>query len=346
MLSEDEFEQKLRDWTDREDTYVDVDLDPITPVWDKIPKGPISRFFDDGEHLFRFVLIDALDDEVPRFAYRTEFVVAGEGADTIIPKKIRSGIERDWGYESYSSVESGSMYVVTDSQVILLGCQEKSIRGMPHQGNWDVADVIPFDDISEIFYGKRLSRDDTFGVLQIHTDDYVYCIEEARWPLKIARHIADAAELGDHYKIEGPVDPNEEFLTNPPRHKYDYGWGYNQRTWDDNLSEVDIRKREKKFQEFSSPSQTDKEIQESREAHQEAQDRSPPVDIGDVEKMGVTEITTHHSGKKHAIGKIRGFTTFVTNAPSKVDVGDIIRVKIMSFNQDENSADAHFVELL
>lgn len=81
----------------------------------------------------------------------------------------------------------------------------------------------------------------------------------------------------------------------------------------------------------------------SRAAHEAAQQREPPVDIGDVCEFGVTEFTDHHSGARVAVGKVEGFVVFTEDVPAKIEEGDVIRAKITSFNRGRTSADARFV---
>ena len=81
----------------------------------------------------------------------------------------------------------------------------------------------------------------------------------------------------------------------------------------------------------------------SKKAHEAAQKRDPPVEIGETYEFGVIEFTDHHTGKRVAVGKVEGFVVFAENVPDAVDVGDVIRVKVMSFNQGRTSADATFV---
>jgi len=82
---------------------------------------------------------------------------------------------------------------------------------------------------------------------------------------------------------------------------------------------------------------------ESRRAHEAAREREPPVEIGQTYEFGVTEFTDHHSGDRIAVGKVEGFVLFTENVPASVDVGDVIKAKVLSFNRGETSADATFV---
>ncbi|KDE58461.1 RNA-binding protein, contains TRAM domain protein [Halostagnicola sp. A56] len=80
--------------------------------------------------------------------------------------------------------------------------------------------------------------------------------------------------------------------------------------------------------------------QDSLESHKEAQEREPPVDIGDERTVGVEEFTEHHSGERQAVTKVEGFVVFVEDLPSDVDVADAIEIKITSFNRGHTSATA------
>ncbi len=82
----------------------------------------------------------------------------------------------------------------------------------------------------------------------------------------------------------------------------------------------------------------------SKKAHEEAQERDPPVEIGETYTFGVIELTDHHSGKEVAVGKVEGFVVFVEGIPNDIGEGDVIRAKVLSFNQGRTSADATFVE--
>ncbi|WP_181687375.1 TRAM domain-containing protein [Halorhabdus salina] len=81
----------------------------------------------------------------------------------------------------------------------------------------------------------------------------------------------------------------------------------------------------------------------SQQAHEAAQEREPPVEVGDVYEFGVIEFTDHHSGERIAVGKVEGFVLFTEDVPSDVSEGDVIRGKVLSFNEGRTSADATFV---
>ncbi|MFB6234122.1 MAG: hypothetical protein ABEH81_12140 [Halopenitus sp.] len=83
---------------------------------------------------------------------------------------------------------------------------------------------------------------------------------------------------------------------------------------------------------------------ESQRAHEAARERAPPVDVGETHTFGVKELTEHHSGDQVAVGEVEGFVLFVEDIPSSLSPGDVIRAKVLSFNQGRTSADATFLE--
>jgi predicted RNA-binding protein with TRAM domain len=82
----------------------------------------------------------------------------------------------------------------------------------------------------------------------------------------------------------------------------------------------------------------------SKQAHEAAQEREPPVELGETYEFGVTEFTDHHSGDRVAVGKVEGFVIFTEDVPTSVAEGDVIRSKVTSFNRGRTSADATFVD--
>ena len=85
------------------------------------------------------------------------------------------------------------------------------------------------------------------------------------------------------------------------------------------------------------------DARESKRAHDAAREREPPVEIGETYEFGVTELTDHHSGEEVAVGKVEGFVLFAEDVPGDVGKGDVIRAKVLSFNEGRTSADATFV---
>jgi len=80
----------------------------------------------------------------------------------------------------------------------------------------------------------------------------------------------------------------------------------------------------------------------SRRAHEAAQERDPPVEIGGTYEFGITEFTDHHSGDRVAVGKVEGFVLFTDDVPKSCSVGDPIRATVTSFNRGHTSADAAY----
>lgn len=85
-----------------------------------------------------------------------------------------------------------------------------------------------------------------------------------------------------------------------------------------------------------------RDVRRSAERHERAQDRDPPVSIGDEYTVGVREFSHHHSGERHAVTKVEGFVVFVADVPADVEPADTIRVSILSFNRGKTSATATF----
>lgn len=83
----------------------------------------------------------------------------------------------------------------------------------------------------------------------------------------------------------------------------------------------------------------------SKQAHESAQQRDPPVELGEEYEFGVKEFTDHHSGERVAVGKVEGFVLFASDVPKTVSEGDVVRVRVLSFNRNRNSADATFVSM-
>ncbi|MBX0284911.1 TRAM domain-containing protein [Haloarcula salinisoli] len=80
----------------------------------------------------------------------------------------------------------------------------------------------------------------------------------------------------------------------------------------------------------------------SKQAHDAAQERDPPVEIGGTYEFGITEFTDHHSGDRVAVGKVEGFVLFTDGVPTSCSVGDPIRATVTSFNRGHTSADATY----
>lgn len=84
--------------------------------------------------------------------------------------------------------------------------------------------------------------------------------------------------------------------------------------------------------------------EQSRQAHEDATEREPPVDIGDRVSLGIKEFKAHHSGDHVAVCKKEGFVIFVDGVPDGADVGDVIDAEIVAFGNGRNSAEAQYVD--
>ncbi|WP_232702156.1 hypothetical protein [Halobacterium wangiae] len=82
---------------------------------------------------------------------------------------------------------------------------------------------------------------------------------------------------------------------------------------------------------------------QSKRAHESAQERAPPVELGETYEFGITEFADHHSGERVAVGKVEGFVVFAEDVPGSVSEGDVIRARVLSFNRGKTSADASFI---
>lgn len=80
----------------------------------------------------------------------------------------------------------------------------------------------------------------------------------------------------------------------------------------------------------------------SKRAHNEAQQRDAPVEMGETYEVGITEFTDHHSGERVAVGKVEGFVLFTEDVPERLEEGDVIHATVTSFNREQTSADAIF----
>lgn len=89
-----------------------------------------------------------------------------------------------------------------------------------------------------------------------------------------------------------------------------------------------------------SVSKSELEREQSKEAHNDAVEREPPVDIGDEVTVAVKEFRSHHSGDRQAVCKKEGFVIFVDDFPARTDVGDSLDVTITSFGSNRTSAEA------
>ncbi|MDL0140025.1 hypothetical protein PNP85_10970 [Halobacterium salinarum] len=288
--------------------------------------------FDEGADLFD-VCLDIVERDGLEYAFVSE--VYAEGEEDIFPEHLRTyrksensdGRYSDFPKWTWESLERHHCprILVTDEGLSIVG----PILVMAST-TWDVAKRIPYDDIEKLFIGKN-------NYIQINTEsvEYVFRVNSAAcvntfpvYGAEISKYVANRAGLEGEFEIRDAVVEAKNRLEpeigseydDDWRSRYQVGWGIGD--WMDLASE----------------------IEESKKAHEEAKDREPPVDKGDLVELGVLEIEPHHSGGKRARGEVESFTVFVRDVPTSLEVGDIIHAKIMSFNRGKTSATALFQE--
>lgn len=107
-------------------------------------------------------------------------------------------------------------------------------------------------------------------------------------------------------------------------------------------SELTQEAKEEIKEELWEEAEDEFEREKSEKAHRRAQNREPPVDIGDSVHLGVKEFRSHHSGRKTAVCKKEGFVIFVEDCPSHISEGSQIRADITSFGANKTSAEAKY----
>ncbi len=83
--------------------------------------------------------------------------------------------------------------------------------------------------------------------------------------------------------------------------------------------------------------------EQSQQAHEDATEREPPVEVGDSVSLGIKEFKAHHSGDRVAVCKKEGFVIFVDDVPESAEVGAVIDAEVVSFGEDRTSAQAEYV---
>lgn len=242
--------------------------------------------------------------------------------------------------------------VVTGESIHIFSSDIRYKAGTMCYQDWSHATTIDFEDVVEVFHGSvctgGTSSANMFR-LQIVTKRQKILFERPTYQDRpkdfdvpdVAKYIATEAGLDTSYPVEGRVNQEIVKKDKHPRKSWDQsfpferGWGIEKRTWENDVdkshgSEIETEQRQ--------------EMEESRKAHVEATKKQPPVEIGHKDRMGIIDFDTHHSGERQPVGEIQGFKIFVTNAPEKLEIGDIIEIKIMSYNPGKTSAKAIYVE--
>ena len=85
------------------------------------------------------------------------------------------------------------------------------------------------------------------------------------------------------------------------------------------------------------------EEEESLQAHLEAKDNQDyPVKIGEYVTAGVEDFSRHHRRGDEPLIRHKGFVIFVKKASNDLELGDVVTVKVSSFNEGD-SANAVFI---
>lgn len=223
--------------------------------------------------------------------------------------------------------------IITNEELVLFTLDCK-IPNITKDSEWVLATEISFEDIEEVvYYGERSSK------VTITTENYklsgLFMTAEPQSETKSAiDYIGNKAELEPRLELSGNMDyhlfhsiKDEMFKRKSqvqqwklyPENEKGVAWGIERKLDISNTSE-------------------------SKRAHEEATKRSPPVDIGDVEKMGIIDLTTHHRKGPEAVCEVEGFKIFVQNIPSSLEIGDVLSAKIVSYGRDKTSAKAVFID--
>ena len=226
----------------------------------------------------------------------------------------------DEGPENSLSFEDMGTLMITDKRVIIW---------QRNSGEIDPIYEIEFSEILDVYYDPGDSKYSRYLVIKTQEDSCSFNIrysigvseiEDAAGFLAKKADMAEDNQLKRKGSVESPANyPTKQSANKNPQ--LDSGI---------------------KSNEISTKKQS--EMAESWDAHQEARGRSPPVSKGDRIKLGVLEISYHHSGEPQAVGKYEDFRIFVEDIPSSIKKGDIIQVKIMSFGRNKKSATAIFIQ--
>lgn len=218
--------------------------------------------------------------------------------------------------ENRFSFEDMDTLMITNKRVIIW---------QVNSGEIDPIYQIEFSEISDVYYDPGDTKHSRYLEIKTQEGNCTFSISYRMGlsELKDATcFLAEQSGMKEHHQIkredsiESPVDyPNKQSTT---KNIGDYSGA--------------------KYSKDSAKKQS--EMSDSWDAHQEARERSPPVSKGDRIKLGILEITHHHSGEPQAVGKYEGFRIFVEDIPSSIEQGDIIEVKIMSFGKNKTSANA------
>ena len=346
MISDKEYDRLIKEWKQQAALDSDQFESALKDPTDPFPKDPISRYLDNTETSLKAAVITALVTNIstPAKIRADDYSEIFEGYSLERDEKPeaafklkRRGTADD--FESYNNVRDERM-IITEKRQIIFGSESKKIRGTKYRDNWRMK-MIGGHKCSAIFYnntGDDISPEGEIGILRGKSldphNDYLP-MDLILYPhlgTDLPEYLAKKGDIKKYYEGKIYVQPEELVeWTSQNYLDFDMVWGFDQAEL--NQSDLPIY--------TSSPLSED--IQKSIDAHENAKERPPPVEIGDTVRLGVLEITTHHSDSLEALGKVEDFNIFVKNVPNEIETDDIIEAKIMYFGREKTAATASFL---
>lgn len=317
----------------------------------KEPRSPIGRFLN-RDKTKKAVVLNAVDGGKPQYISSSP-VICGDGYKNCTNHQILEEYEEDkyLGYDECYWIPDVNISLFTKYRFIWIG----SIREGSWKGDYYVVSILFLNEVEEIFFRQKeypyeRNSTDSFGSLQLHSANAVFHFDTDMHAFHLGKHIADIANLGDSYKVEGPVNPDEYTQQGEPEWRFDLGWGKEERDWEKEREKVEVRHPRQEPQQTNNQKAIEKPlnkeaIEDSLKAHNEATKRKPPVDIGDEVRFGIIEFRPHHSGESHALGKVEGFVIFARDVPDFVEENQVIRAKVVHYNENRQSATAKYIGL-
>ncbi|WP_336134240.1 hypothetical protein [Natronomonas amylolytica] len=278
-------------------------------------------------------LSDNISEETIHYIFRArpEMKMSKEidydtGKSEVIEKSEEGG---DWDID----LSDYSRIIVTNKRILVFTLSHR-ISELSKSSEWVLSAEIPFVDIEEILYYKERSERATLTTEDRRFHVHFYSDEPQQEKESAIDYIGQKSDLEPRLELSRDIDnsifhgikdnifdrkDNVQYWRLSPQNENGVAWGIERG--------LDLT-----------------EIEESQQAHKDAAKRAPPVDIGDVRKMGVFDITPHHQRGRDAVCEVEGFKIFVQDIPEDIDTGDIILAKVLSYNKGESSAKAMFIE--
>lgn len=298
----------------------------------------------EGHMFFDFVnkLKDTLDGDKIEYILTadTELASTSEDQQPSIESELweRSGtlssyIRKDDDYATNFSGYRSVRWIITSNKILVFTPSHRR-SNITEDSEWLLATEVTFQDIEEVEYyyhkqGKNVLI--TTEGCALRATFYTSCESKS-----------DIESAIDYIGTEAELEPRLESSRNMDPH-----------AWRDIKHDLFNRKEQVKHWNLQLNNQEGikwgierrldlSDIKQSRQAHESARGRSPPVNIGDVEKMGVIDFTTHHQKGLQAVCEVENFKIFVQDIPQNLEVGDILSAKIVSYGNKKTSANAIF----